>query len=178
MHIGEFIVYPAQGVGRVEAVESRRVSGSEVEFFLVSLLSTEDQILIPVARATACGVRKVVDAEAALRALDTFDRELPDWTGVSWIRRGRHYEEQLGRGELGEVAQVLRDLLHMKASGPLSFGQIQLIERATRMVVYEIALATGRAAADVSREIAERTELVRGRGGAAGTRSVSLSTAP
>jgi CarD family transcriptional regulator len=159
MQIGEFIVYPAQGVGRVEAVESRRVSGSEVEFFLVSLLSTEDQILIPVARATACGVRKIVDPEAALRALDTFDRALPDWTGVSWIRRGRHYEEHLGRGELAEVAQVLRDLLHMKASGPLSFGQIQLLERASRMVVHEVALATGCTASEISREIAARTEL-------------------
>ncbi len=149
MQIGDFIVYPGQGVGRIDGVEERTIGDVPCSFFNVHILETEDQILIPTARAADCGVRRTAASALATNALALFAQPPPDWTGVSWIQRSRHYETCVSKGELLEVASVFRDMLHMKHTGPLSFGQIKLLQRSRRMATHEIAIALERDSVEV-----------------------------
>ena len=59
---------------------------------------------------------------------------------------------------MDEVALVFRDLALMKKRGPLSFGQMRLLERSRRMCVHEIAIALDLDAKQVSLMIQELLE--------------------
>ena len=108
--------------------------------FHLRVLITGHEIWIPVASVARCRLRNLSQVAEAERALAVFDTAPPDYKGVSWIQRSRAYEDSLSGGQLDQVIVVYRDLLLMKQRGPLSFGQIRLLERARRMVICEIAL--------------------------------------
>lgn len=141
LQVGTFVVYPAQGVAEVEGNETRLLAGHPVPCVRVRLLDTDFNIWIPESGVQRCGVRQVASPKAASHALQIFRRAPPTYKGISWIRRSRGYEERLSGGSLDEVAIVFRDLALMKRRGPLSFGQMRLLERSKRMVVFEIAIA-------------------------------------
>ena len=106
MQIGEFIVYPGQGVGRITAIEERFIAGTPSSFFNVHILETEDQILIPVDRVADCGVRALVSTNHASTVVQIFSEPPADWAGISWIRRSRHYGSSLMEGQLHATAEV------------------------------------------------------------------------
>ena len=156
--IGTFVVYPAQGVAEIEGVENRHLAGHTVPCMKVRLLDTDYNIWIPLNRVQRCGLRHVSSRRAASRALQVFRRPPPTYKGISWIQRSRGYEERLAGGCLDEVALVFRDLALMKKRGPLSFGQMRLLERSRRMCVHEIAIALDLDAKQVSLMIQELLE--------------------
>jgi hypothetical protein len=54
-------VYPAHGVGVVDSIQMRKVSGSEQKFYMISILETGMKIMVPVSQVKTVGLRKVVD---------------------------------------------------------------------------------------------------------------------
>lgn len=141
LQVGDFVVYPGQGVGRVQSIEQRDLAGQSVRCVLLHIEATDHRIWIPTERIARCQVRGVIPAASAPTVLGVFDHQPRRQRGVSWIRRSRRYEEQLGSSDLEEVAEVYRDLYRMKLSGPLSFGQIRLLEKSSRMVIHELAIS-------------------------------------
>ena len=153
MQVGDFIVYPGQGVGHIAAIEERFIADAPYSFFNVHVLETQDQILIPVDRAADCGVRALVSTDSAFAVVQIFSEPPSDWKGVSWIRRSRHYDSSLMEGQLHRTAEVFRDMLHMRQCGPLSFGQLKLLQRSRRMVTYELAIALERDVQELDEQI-------------------------
>ena len=45
--VGDLAVYPAHGVGRIEAVESRVVNGETHDFYILRVLESSMVIMIP-----------------------------------------------------------------------------------------------------------------------------------
>jgi CarD family transcriptional regulator len=156
LEVGSFVVYPAQGVGRVCALVERRVAGLEAAFFLVRMLDTHVDVWIPADRCERIGLRHPVDAQGAGAVMAVFDGPIPQGRQPTWIQRCRKYEQTLVAGRPCEVALVLRDLYVMKLAGQLSFGQFQLLERSRRIVVNELALALDREPAAIERALLER----------------------
>ena len=58
---GEKVVYPAHGVGEIEAVRSQAISGTEKKFYMLRILDTDMKIMVPVDNAMAVGLRKIID---------------------------------------------------------------------------------------------------------------------
>ena len=48
---GDLAVYPAQGVGKIEAVESKKIGGSRQDFYIMRILDNDMKIMIPVGNA-------------------------------------------------------------------------------------------------------------------------------
>jgi len=117
---------------------------------------TGHEILIPVGSVERCQLRELSGVSEAESALASFEATPPDYKGVSWIQRSRVYEDSLSGGKLDQVVVVYRDLLWMKQRGPLSFGQIRLLERARRMATCEIALVLNLDAVDLTDRMEER----------------------
>ena len=59
--VGEKVVYPAHGVGEIEAVRSQAISGTEKKFYMLRILDTDMKIMVPVDNAMAVGLRKIID---------------------------------------------------------------------------------------------------------------------
>ena len=59
--VGEKVVYPAHGVGEIEAIRSHVISGTERKFYMFRILETDMKIMIPIDNVESVGLRKVID---------------------------------------------------------------------------------------------------------------------
>jgi CarD family transcriptional regulator len=135
--VGDLAVYPAHGVGVIERVESREVSGSSQDFYVMRILENDMIIMIPIKNVNNVGLRKR-------------DVMIENQT---WNRRYREYMEKIKTGSVYEVAEVYRDLLMLKSEKDLSFGERKMLDTARTLLVKEISLAKKVAEAQIERDL-------------------------
>jgi CarD family transcriptional regulator len=156
-HINELVVYPSQGVGRVERIESQEIGGATAEFYIVRILSNNVTLMVPVTNAKNVGLRSVCDIQTGRSIFESLkDRsDFTGYTGQNWNRRYREYSEKLKSGDLGDVAYVLKELFLIGNDKELSFGERRLLEQAMSLVSMELAFALSRDQEEVRVEIEE-----------------------
>ena len=62
--IGQLAVYPAHGVGKIESIQERSVSGNPENFYIMRLLDSDMIIMIPTGNARNIGLRDIIDNDA------------------------------------------------------------------------------------------------------------------
>ena len=65
--VGEMVVYPAHGVGEIEAIRNQAILGSDRKFYMLRILDTDMKIMIPIDNAQSVGLRRVIDKEMVSR---------------------------------------------------------------------------------------------------------------
>lgn len=140
--VGDMAVYPAQGVGVVQAIETRAIGDSAKEtFYVLRILDTGVVIRIPRNNAVQVGLRSVMDTGAVNSVYKILKkRELED-EPKPWNRRYRQYMDKLKSGSPYEIAEVLRNLLLLKSEKILSFGERKMLDTARALLVKEISVA-------------------------------------
>ena len=58
---GEYVVYPAQGVGKVADIYKQNIGGSELELIVVNFDKDKMTLRVPLAKAGMNGLRKISD---------------------------------------------------------------------------------------------------------------------
>lgn len=153
--VDQLVVYPAQGVGRVERIESQAIGGMEADFYIVRILSNNVTLMVPVKNAANVGLRAVCDDSEGMAIIDSL-KDRSDFTGYSgqnWNRRYREYSEKLKSGDLADVAYVLKELLLIGKDKELSFGERRLLEQAMGLITLELAYAMGREQEEIKADI-------------------------
>jgi CarD family transcriptional regulator len=155
--VNELVVYPAQGVGKVERVESQEVGGTTAEFYIVRILSNNVTLMVPVANAQNVGLRAVCDNNAAQAIMQSLEdrSDFTGYTGQNWNRRYREYSEKLKSGDLGDVAYVLKELILIGKDKELSFGERRLLEQAMSLLTLELSFALDAGQAEIKKQIEE-----------------------
>jgi CarD family transcriptional regulator len=139
--VGELAVYPAHGVGRIEAVETREISGQKQDFYIMKILENDMIIMIPVNNVESVGLRDVIDKEEVTKVYDIMkQRDIPA-DNQTWNRRYREYMEKIKTGSVYEVAAVLRDLYLLKVDKDLSFGERKMLDTAQSLLLKELSIA-------------------------------------
>ena len=140
--VGDLAVYPAQGVGVIEAIENREVGGRKQLFYIMKIMGNGMKIMIPMNSAKAVGLREVIleteipKVYAILRNKDvTIDKQ-------TWNKRYREYLEKIKTGSVFEIARVLRDLFILKSDKNLSFGERKMMDTAKNLLIKEISVAS------------------------------------
>ena len=139
--IGDTAVYPAQGVARITGIESKEISGNKEVFYILKLLDSERQIMVPMKKAGKIGMRAVVRQDQTEKIFSLLKELPPSTNRQNWNRRYRGYIEKMKSGSAYDVAEVLRDLYMMKTKKGLSFGEKRLMETAKGLLVKELAIA-------------------------------------
>jgi CarD family transcriptional regulator len=140
--VGDLAVYPAHGVGRIEAIESRSVNGEKHDFYIMKVLENGMVIMIPTWNVASVGLRVVID-EADIPKIYQVMQTAPEnpTDSQTWNRRYREYMDKIKTGSLYEVAEVFRDLSLLKHSKDLSFGERKLYDTAQGLLVKELSTA-------------------------------------
>ncbi len=151
----ELVVYPAQGVGKIESIDHQEIGGALCEFYIVRIISNNITLMIPVNNASNVGLRPVIDTTEAKYILELLckDEDVIIHTGQNWNRRHREYTEKLKSVDLKEVALVVRELLLIGKNKELSFGERRLLEQAMLLITGEIAEALALDEAEIREEI-------------------------
>lgn len=140
--IGDKVVYPNQGVGIIEQVSSRNVTGEPEMFYLLKLNASSLRVMVPMSNVSNVGLRRVSKTREIGGILDYLQKghvKAPqDWKG-----RFKENSEKMRTGSLQQVAEVLKSLLLLNQAKPLSFREKRMLDRAWALLVDEIAIARG-----------------------------------
>ena len=139
-NVGETVVYPRQGAGRVVAKERREVLGEEREYLTIRIIHSDLTLMVPSDGIEAAGVRHVVTREALLEIVEVLTGDVEELDG-NWNRRFRHNQDLLKSSDPCEIASVIRNLAQRQRQKGLSGGERQLLIRAKRLLASEVQYA-------------------------------------
>jgi len=139
--VGDLAVYPAHGVGCIESIETREISGEKKDFYIMKILDNNMIIMIPIDNVTSVGLRDIIDEKEVSRVYEIMkQRDIPA-DNQTWNRRYREYMEKIKTGSVYEVAEVLRDLYLLKVDKDLSFGERKMLDTAQSLLLKELSIA-------------------------------------
>ena len=139
-HIGDKVVYPNHGVGIIEQISSRTIGASVEKFYLLKIKSSSLKVMVPFHNVNSVGLRRVVRNGEIQKILD-FLTDGECLNNADWKYRFKENSERMRTGSLLEVASVLKGLLMLNQSKPLSFREKKMLERARYLLVSELAMA-------------------------------------
>lgn len=152
--VGDQAVYPAQGVGVVEAIETRQLCGQTHDYYILRIIDNDMTIMVPVANAGQVGLRRLISPDNVPMVYNLLGEKRVDNLAISsWSRRQREYHEKIKTNNPLEVAAVLRELYLIRESKELSYGEKKVLDLARRLLVKELALAEGIAEETVCRRL-------------------------
>ena len=135
---GDFVVYPAHGVGYVIGIEKVEISGSLLELVKVRFDSDRMTLRIPVNKAVSSGLRKLSSKKQMEAALLTLKGKAKV-KKVMWSRRAQEYETKINSGNLIWVAEVVRDLHRGENQAEQSYSERQMYQAALERLAGEFA---------------------------------------
>ena len=153
-NVGDLAVYPAHGVGRIDAIESRVINGETHDFYILRVLDNGMVIMVPTWNVEQVGLRGIIDEDEIPKVYDFMKKkkDMPAET-QTWNRRYREYMDKIKTGSLYDVAEVFRDLSLLKNTKELSFGERKLYDTAQVLLVRELSTARNTDDATIVSEI-------------------------
>jgi CarD family transcriptional regulator len=139
--VGDLAVYPAHGVGVIESIESKDISGTKQDFYIMRILDNNMIIMIPLGNVNNVGLRQVIPAGAVPKIFDILKGRETVADNQTWNRRYREYMDKIKTGSVFELAEVLRDLCVLRVDKELSFGERKMLDTARNLLVKEISIA-------------------------------------
>ena len=139
--VGEKVVYPAHGVGVIEGVQTKVISGSERKFYMLRIIDSDMTIMIPTENVQSVGLRRIIGKDMVTKVYKILRDKKVEIDQQTWNRRYREYTEKIKTGSVLEIAKVLRDLFVLKGDKELSFGERKMLDTARNLLVKELAIA-------------------------------------
>jgi CarD family transcriptional regulator len=139
-HIGDKVVYPNHGVGVIEQISSRTIGQTVEKFYLLKIKSSSLKVMVPFHSVGTVGLRRVVKNGEIQKIVDFLQDGECD-NNTDWKYRFKENSDRMRTGSLLEVAAVLKGLLLLNQSKPLSFREKKMLERARYLLVSELAMA-------------------------------------
>jgi CarD family transcriptional regulator len=136
--VGQSVVYPAHGVGRVTSVEKQTVAGMDLEVYVVAFDQDKMILRVPTNRAEASGMRALAGTKLVDDALKTLGGRARI-KRTMWSRRAQEYEAKINSGDLISIAEVVRDLHRGEDQPEQSYSERQLYESALDRMARELA---------------------------------------
>ena len=136
--VGELVVYPAHGVGKIMQIEEQEIAGAKLELYIVDFEKEKLRLKVPTGRAEQKGMRRLSDKgqiEQALKVLKGRARI----KRTMWSRRAQEYDAKINSGDLIAVSEVVRDLYRSERQPEQSYSERQLFEQALERMAREIA---------------------------------------
>ena len=150
--VGDSVVYPSQGAGRVDEIATRVVLGESHEYLKISFVRGEMDVLVPLKKGQEVGLRHTVapdEVSKLLEALKETDLELP----LQWPPRYRAEQEILGAGDAFALARLIGTLAQRDLDKGLAATEREVLDGARMMLASELAVVQGLSLSDAQAQI-------------------------
>jgi CarD family transcriptional regulator len=138
--IGDSVVYPHHGAGKVLRKEQKEVLGESREYLTIKILHNEMTVMVPTENAALAGLRRVIDEETVKKVLAVLQDECSEMP-KNWNRRFKHNRDKIKTGDIYELAEVVRNLAIRESEKGLSTGEKQMFTRAKKILASELMYA-------------------------------------
>jgi CarD family transcriptional regulator len=150
-NLGDHVVCPGHGVGQICSVDTKELNGEQKSFYIIKVVSNGMKVMIPV--ESKDGVRSLIPSTEINGVFELLQDQNVKVDMSTWNRRHREYTLKVKTGSLLEIADVLRQLLLLKMTKKLSFGERKMLDQCKELIVKEISLASGSPEGSVSEKI-------------------------
>jgi CarD family transcriptional regulator len=139
-NVGDKVVYPNHGVGVIEQISFGTVNGRTETYYMLRISSSSLRVMVPRSNADAVGLRPVIRNGEATKVLGYIEKGKYN-SHHDWKHRYKENSDRMRTGSLIEVAAVLKSLVALSRTKPLSFREKKMLERAKYLLVTELATA-------------------------------------
>ncbi|WP_114521180.1 CarD family transcriptional regulator [Altererythrobacter sp. ZODW24] len=136
--VGDFVVYPKHGVGRVTEIQNEEIAGMALELYVLRFEKERMTLRVPTNKVEAIGMRKLSSDKTLKEAMETLKGK-PKVKRTMWSRRAQEYEGKINSGELSAIAEVTRDLFRPEDQPEQSYSERQIFEAASSRLARELA---------------------------------------
>jgi len=138
--IGDNVVYPHHGAGKVIRKEQKEILGERREYLTIKILHNDMTVMVPTENAALAGLRRVIDEETVQKVLGVLQDECSEMP-KNWNRRFKYNRDKIKTGDIYELAEVVRNLAIREAQKGLSTGEKQMFTRAKKILASELMYA-------------------------------------
>ena len=138
--IGDQVVYPHHGAGKVVKKEQKEVLGETREYLTIKILHNDMTVMVPCCNAGKAGLRRVIGEEDVARVLSVLRDDVSQMP-KNWNRRFKHNRDKIKTGDVFELAEVVRNLAIRENDKGLSTGEKQMFTRAKKILASELMYA-------------------------------------
>ena len=136
---GQYVVYPTQGVGKLQRIEEQVIAGQSVKLLVIEFEASHMTLRVPLERAEISGLRPLASSRKMDEAIATAKGKAGSKRMI-WSRRAAQYEENINSGDPVKVAEVVRDLRRHNPTDTMTFSARQLYLRALERMAQEFAI--------------------------------------
>ena len=138
--IGDQVVYPHHGAGKVLKKEMKEILGEKREYLTIKILHNDMTVMVPCCNADKAGLRRVIGEDDVKKVLSVLRDDVSQMP-KNWNRRFKHNREKIKTGDVFELAEVVRNLAIREIEKGLSTGEKQMYTRAKKILASEFMYA-------------------------------------
>ena len=155
--VGDKVIYPNQGLGVVERIETRTIMGTTCGFYSLRMASSDTTVLVPVDNVEDVGLRHAIGDHEVKKLFTLLGNGKID-NHQNWKGRFKDNSNKMRTGSLYDVVDVLKSLNHLSQSKNLSFREKRMLDRAKFLVVSEISEVMSESTENIEQRVEKALE--------------------
>lgn len=163
LSVGDEVVVPALGVGKVETHGPIEIGEETVSAYKIDLGPEDGYYWIPESRLGEKGLRPPMNKKDVKAFWKVLTSQKVPGKRANWNRRRKRYDAMLTSNDPTQMARLLGELVAVqskkrKKKQTLSFGERRLLEKASALIAGEIAATTGDDLDEVLADLTKRLD--------------------
>ncbi len=138
--VNQKIVYPSQGVGKINAIKEKSFKNEMIPYYVIYLEVSDMTVMVPVGKAEELGIRAIVSKEEAEKALALISEDFEPIPS-DWKLRYQINLDLLKKGSVIDIATIVRSLYHRSKVKELPILERKLYDSARKLLEDEITFA-------------------------------------
>ncbi|MCB0081756.1 MAG: hypothetical protein KDE47_12535 [Caldilineaceae bacterium] len=139
--IGQTLVHPAHGVGKIIDVEKIKFNESPTQYYVLRFANKELTVRVPSKRAERVGLRQIMSKDKVKQVLATL-RARPEMLPKDHKKRQKHLESLIFSGFPVKIAEAVRELTWRRRSKKhLGIEDQRLLDHGRDLLIQEVGLA-------------------------------------
>lgn len=156
-NVGDEVVYPMHGAGRIVAIEEREVMEEKQSYYILEMPG-EVKVMIPTATAEEHGIRSVINKEEAQKVMSVLEQDETEME-KNWNKRYRENMDKMKSGNIYEIADVVRNLSFKQKEKGLSTGEKKMLNNAKQILVSELVLVENTTNAEMEKLVDNKIDV-------------------
>lgn len=146
--VKERVVYPGQGVGEIIEISEKKFKEELLTYYVIYFEESDMTVLVPAGKVGELGIRTIVSAEEAQKAL-SFLSEKFEPIPSDWKMRYQMNLDLFKTGSVFDNASIVRSLYHRSKIKELPIQERKLYDSAYRIFYDELSCALQKTRAEV-----------------------------
>ena len=155
--VDQEVVYPPQGVGKVQKIEKREFKEEMLLYYIIYLEVSDMTVMVPVDKAEELGIRAIVSKPESEKALKLISEDYEP-VSTDWKLRYQMNLDLLKSGSVMDIATVVRTLYHRSKIKELPILERKLFDNALKLLVDEVSFSLHKTKEDVEALVFSKLE--------------------